>query len=59
MLIEHAGNGKPDVVVDTLTRDEGIKYKGTFDSMSRQNRTCLFQALITPDEFRYPLMLEL
>ena len=59
MLIEHAGWGKPNVIVDTLTRDEGIRYKGTFDSMSRLNRTTLFQALITPDEFRYPLMLEL
>ena len=64
MLIDHIpqyGTNaiKPDVLVDELTRDEGIKYKGTFDSMNRTNRTALFQALITPDEFRYPLMLEI
>lgn len=60
MLIDHVGGrGKPDLLVDELSRDEGIKYKGTFDSMNRTNRTTLFQALITPDEFRYPLMLEL
>lgn len=42
MLIDHAGEGKPDIVVDELTRDEGIKYKGTFDSISRENRQTLF-----------------
>ena len=45
------GNSKPDILVDELSKDEGIKYRGTFDSMNRQNRTTLFQALITPDEF--------
>jgi hypothetical protein len=53
------GIGKPGIVVDELTHDEGIKYKGTFDSISRENRITLFQALITPDEVRYPLMLEI
>jgi hypothetical protein len=49
MLINHEGKGKPDIVVDELTRDDGIRYKGTFDSMSRETRVTLFQALITPD----------
>ena len=59
MLISHEGRGKPDIVVDELTRDDGIRYKGTFDSMSRETRVTLFQALITPDQFKYPLMLEI
>ena len=59
MLINHAGEGKPNIIVDELTKDDGIKYRGTFDSMTRDTRITLFQALITPDEFRYPLMLEL
>ena len=43
MLIDHiGGNGKPDLIVDELSRDEGIKYKGTFDSMNRTNRATLF-----------------
>jgi hypothetical protein len=42
MLINHEGEGKPDIVVDELTRDDGIRYKGTFDSMSRETRVTLF-----------------
>jgi hypothetical protein len=59
VLINYAGSGKPDLVVDDLGHDEGIKYKGTFASMTRQTRKTLFQALITPDSMSHPLMLEL
>lgn len=47
------------LVVDVLSQDDGIRYKGTFDSLSRQNRVTLFQALIKPDEFEFPRMVEL
>ena len=49
MLVDHLGLGKPDIIVDELTHDQGIRYKGTFDSLKRENRVTLFQALITPE----------
>lgn len=42
MLINHAGEGKPNIIVDELKKDDGIKYRGTFDSMTRDTRITLF-----------------
>lgn len=42
MLIDHAGLGKPNIIVDELTHDDGIKYKGTIESLNRNNRITLY-----------------
>ena len=52
--------GRPNIKVESLDQDEGIVYKGTFDSQKRRNtRITLYSARITPDETNVPLQLQL
>ena len=58
-LIELNTQSKPDVIVDQLTHDEGIKFNGTFESMKRNQRVKIFESVITPDEQNQNLLIEL
>ena len=51
------GGRKPNIRVEPLDLDEGIKYLGTFDSQKRNGRVTIYSAKITPDETNVPLQL--